>query len=275
MYILNNKLTFSIMTHNNKYNETSREELEAYQEKQFEDYLRLNPVDENGNFEEETDQLEEMDHPEFANCEDCGVETKWDDLMCHKGQWFCASCTCDALMIDIQAEEEMNHPEFDNCEHCGIETKWDDLMCHEGQWFCGGCTYDALLLNEFTKFERSQLYKYADYHKITIDEAIYYQTYCHCCGIKLKNRMIDDKKNAYCNKRCQESCEYYQQVCHKEAECRVCTTWIVQKNHERRAKYNDEYHKYKSVLFAIDAFQELQVYNQFFECIPDLIEYFA
>jgi hypothetical protein len=32
------------MTHNNKYNETSREELEAYQEKQFEDYLRMNPV---------------------------------------------------------------------------------------------------------------------------------------------------------------------------------------------------------------------------------------
>jgi hypothetical protein len=174
------------MTHYNEKYEPSREELEAYQEKQFEDYLRLNPVDEDGNF-----------------------------------------------------------------------------------------IYDALILNPYTEEQKTQLYNYSKEYNISIEEAIEYQTHCHYCGKYIENPLFDQKEHQYCNKRCQESCEHYWQVCHKEAECRVCTMWIIQKNYERRVKYNDEYQKYKPVLFALDAFQELQVYNQFYECIPDLIEYFA
>ena len=201
---------------------TSMEELEAYQEKQFEDYLRLNPVDEDGNF-----------------------------------------------------EEEMDHPEFADCECCADKTQWNDLMCHKNQWFCGGCTYDVLLLDEYTEEQRTLLSMYADYYNITIEESIYYQTHCHCCGKYVADAIFDETNNQYCNKLCFESVEDYWQVCHKEADCRVCTTWAVQKYTERRAIYNDEYHKYRQIFTALDAFQELEVYNQFYECIPDLIQYFA
>ena len=185
VYFINNH-TFSTMTHYNEKYEPSREELEAYQEKQFEDYLRLNPVDEDGNF-----------------------------------------------------------------------------------------IYDALILNPYTEEQKTQLYNYAKEYNISIEEAIEYQTHCHYCGKYIENPLFDQKEHQYCNKRCWNACEDYWYPCHKDGDCRVCSIWQYHKDREEKRKREDEILKYNMVLFAVEAFKELEIYGQFYECIPDLIEYFA
>ena len=169
----------------------------------------------------------------------------------------------------------MDHPEFADCEHCRLETKWNDLMCHHGQWFCGGCTYDALILNEYTEEQKTQLYNYAEEYNISIEEAIEYQTHCHYCGKCIDYPQFDQKEHQYCNKRCWYACEDYWYPCHKEGNCRVCSIWQYHQHREEERKREDEILKYNMVLFAVEAFKELEIYGQFYECIPDLIEYFA
>ena len=296
MYKIYKHLLLVTMTHNNdKHNSRLNDFDDEYDESHYNeiDYGLEDPCIE--------DEINEYYHSnDFALCDLCKLSTICNDLVVHdKDKLICSECDYqlraieayqqeqeqeqeayqekqfeDYLRLNSFEDEESDHPEFADCEACNKSTKWHELMSHKNQWFCGGCTYDALILNEYTEEQQSQLINYAEEYNISIEEAIEYQTHCHYCGNNVDD-IFDHRQHQYCNKRCWESCEDYWYPCHKEGDCKVCSIWQYHKNREEKRKIEDEILKYNMVLFAIEAFKELEVYGPFLECIPDLIEYFA
>jgi len=175
--------------------------------------------------------------------------------------------------------ENLDQDEFADCESCNNSIKWDELICHKNNLICHGCfydrcAYDGLLLEKYTEEEQAQLTNYAEEYGITIEQAIDYQTHCHCCGKTVENPTFDEKEHQYCNKRCWESCEDYWYPCDKGEDCRVCQIWEYNKRRDSLTKHDFEIARCEPVLVAIDAFQELRVYAQLYECLGDLFEYF-
>jgi hypothetical protein len=160
------------------------------------------------------------------------------------------------------------------CEQCNYETDWMHLRSHNNSWICTQCVDDNNLLQKYSKEQQIQLSKYATCHKISIEEAIEYQTHCHYCGKSVENSVFDEAEHQYCNKRCWESCEDYWYPCDKGENCRVCEIWQYHKGREERKKIEYEIQTYEPVLASIDAFQELFIYTQLYEYLGDLVEYF-
>uniref|UniRef100_A0A6C0IGK0 Uncharacterized protein n=1 Tax=viral metagenome TaxID=1070528 RepID=A0A6C0IGK0_9ZZZZ len=177
-----------------------------------------------------------------------------------------------ASQFDEEIYDDVN--EVSLCEKCNCETDWMRLRSHNNNWICVQCVDDTELLKQYSKEQQMQLSKYAACHKISIEEAIEYQTHCHYCGTHIKNAVFDEEQHQYCNRRCWESCEDYWYPCDKGEDCRVCQIWEYQKHREERVKMDFEIAHYEPVLTTIDAFQELCVYAQLYECLGDLVEYF-
>ena len=131
------------------------------------------------------------------------------------------------------------------------------------------------LLASYSEEQCQQIYMYAKEYNLTIKEAIDYQTHCHCCGNPVTNPVIDAENHQYCKKICFNHCEDYWYPCFREADCRVCGIWEYHKNRDSLTAYDVQLSNCEPILATIDAFQELKVYGQFYECLGDLTEYFG
>jgi hypothetical protein len=215
----------------------------------------------------------EYDEDHYDECDACKINTNCDYLMLHNTMWVCSECY---YQLCEKEEQETDEAQFNDCEACNNSTNLYELTYYQNQWICQGCVYvyDGLLLEKYTEEEQTQLSKYATCHNISIEEAIEYQTHCHYCGTHVKNAVFDEEEHQYCNERCWESCEDYWYPCHKGEDCRVCQIWEYHKRRDSLTERDFEIARCEPVLVAIDAFQELRVYAQLYECIPDLVEYF-
>jgi hypothetical protein len=137
-------------------------------------------------------------------------------------------------MSAFNSEIDVN--EYFNCESCSNQTKWEEKINYQdesGPWFCPKCAYESDLRAPYSMDQCITLTIYAEKHKITFEEAIYYQTHCHCCGKEDKDGIFDEENHQYCNRRCFEYCEDYRYLCHKEADCKVCELWQYHQDKEK------------------------------------------
>uniref|UniRef100_A0A6C0I7L8 Uncharacterized protein n=1 Tax=viral metagenome TaxID=1070528 RepID=A0A6C0I7L8_9ZZZZ len=136
-------------------------------------------------------------------------------------------------------EEERAVEAVVNCYNCQAETLCRDRVYNNNkQWLCEECAYDCdeKLLAPYSEEQREEIYKYTERHNLTIEEAIDYQTHCHCCGNEVTNPVFDADNHQYCKERCFEYCEEYRYECSRGQECRVCNLW--------------EYHKTRNNMYA-------------------------
>jgi hypothetical protein len=101
----------------------------------------------------------------------------------------------------------------------------------DGNLFCGPCYWylemspKYTLLSRYSTFEKAKLARYAEKHNITLEEALDYQSHCHCCGKFIKNVIFDEIDTRYCGERCWYMCEYDRYPCLKKGDCKVCENW--------------------------------------------------
>jgi hypothetical protein len=164
-----------------------------------------------------------------------------------------------------------------SCDRCLSETLYNDSVIHNEQLFCEGCAheYEKELLAPYSEEQAAELSKYAEKHNLTIKEAIDYQSHCHCCGNEVTNPVFDENNHQYCKKRCFEHCEDYRYECSRGKECKVCEIWEYRARRDSLSAYDMQLSDCEPVLATIDAFKELKVYNQVYECLGDMTEYFG
>ena len=163
------------------------------------------------------------------------------------------------------------------CERCVSEILYKYSVKYNEQLFCEECAYDYReeLLGPYSEEQRQEIYRYAEKHNLTTEEAIDYQTHCHCCGNQVSNPVFDAENHQYCKKRCFEHCEEYRYDCSRGEECKVCEIWAYRTRCDSLTAYDIHLSECEPVLATIDAFQELKVHEQFYECLGDLTEYFG
>jgi len=163
------------------------------------------------------------------------------------------------------------------CERCVSEILYNDSVKYNEQLFCEECAYDYReeLLGVYSEEQRQEIYRYAEKHNLTTEEAIDYQTHCHCCGNEDTTPVFDGDNHQYCNKRCFNHCEDYWYECYRGEECKVCEISQYHKTRDSLTAYDIHLSECEPVLAAIDAFKELKVHGQFYECLGDLTEYFG
>jgi hypothetical protein len=247
----------------NSDNQYTRELLEGedYYEKQFEDYLRLNPIEEMDalaeNYDEEKGQFEKEQEEEFEEEE---LEEYFEE---------------EEEQTSVVDEEE-EQVEVD-CDRCVSKILYNDSVIYNQKRLCEGCVYDCIqdLLAPYSEEQRQEIYKYTEEHNLTIEEAIDYQTHCHCCGNHVENAIIDSENHQYCKKICFNHCEDYWYDCFRGEECKVCEIWAYRTRRDSLTAYDIHLSECEPVLATIDAFKELKVHGQIYECLGDLAEYFG
>ena len=182
---------------------------------------------------------------EFA-CENCHGPVHPDALLCDKcyvddgtRKYHCL--TCKDFMFEEDAAS--NLPDW----------------CY---FYCNNCYTMEELLEDYSADQRDVLSKYANKYDMSILRAIEYQTHCHCCGKTVHNAEFHESEHQCC-----DGC-IDREHCFRGSDCHVCGSWY-EKN--RRA----ELKRSAPVLAAVSAFKEHRMYAQFFECLPDLVEYFV
>ncbi len=214
---------------------------------------------------------------EYITCSNCGfIECEYYSYR-YKSSVYCNECAfevCGKLIEKPNFAFNQKKIEFFDCEACTRETKCQDRVCYDDMWFCPGCAHESELLSEYSLDQCEQLRLYAEKHNITLEEAIDYQTSCHCCGKQVDDGYFDAENHQYCKEKCFEHCEEYWYHCFKGQDCKVCDIWEYHARRDSLTAYDIELSDLEPVLAAIDCFQELQVYPQLYECIEDLVEYF-
>ena len=190
----------------------------------------------------------------------------------------CIYKQCDlACKLCIYNDKTFSDDYTVTCDRCLSETLYNDSVNYNEQLFCEGCAheYDKELLAPYSEEQVVELSKYAEKHNLTIEEAIDYQSHCHCCGNEVTNPVFDEKTHQYCKKRCFEHCEDYRYDCSRGEECKVCEIWEYRTRRDSLSAYDMQLSNCEPVLATIDAFKELKVYGQFYECLGDMTEYFG
>ena len=209
-----------------------------------------------------------MNNNKTDNCEQCAKDLQ-NNKMIYAGGVYCGDCykiaiqvhclTCDVLIFEDDGTVG-NLPDY----------------CY---FYCRDCYHMEELLQDYDKEQRATLTKYANEYNITVAEAIEYQTHCHCCGKTVEDPVFHESEHQYCEIdrrcdggliQCREACEHFHYPCFRKGDCLVCGIWYYKNTSTRRA----ELKKSEQILAAISAFQEKRVYAQFYECVPDLIQYF-
>jgi len=145
----------------------------------------------------------------------------------------------EAVVAVVEELEEALEVDYTvSCERCLSEILYKESVKYNEQLFCEGCAYDydEELLGPHSEEQRREIYKYAEQHNLTIEEAIDYQTHCHCCGNEVTTPVFDADNHQYCKERCFEYCGEYRYECSRGQECRVCNLW--------------EYHKTRNNMYA-------------------------
>jgi len=224
----------------------------------------------------------ELDY--YLTCCICGFEEYEYYGYRYKSSAYCNTCALDVCgklikkplfaFNPLPVEEEIDHAECVECENCNCKIKWDDKVVVDDQWFCPGCANESELLSQYSVEECKQLRLYAEKHNITLEEAIDYQTHCHCCGKTVEDGIFDAENHQYCTARCFEYCEDYWYECHRGEDCKVCEIWEYRCRRDSLTAHDIELSDCEPVLATIDCFKELGVYGQLYECIEHLVEYF-
>ena len=252
----------------NSDNQYTRELLEGedYYEKQFEDYLRSNPIEEMDalaeNYDEEKEQFEkeqfeeDLDDEEFVDDEEQTSVVDDDE---------------QTSVVDDEEQLEVT------CDRCVSKILYNESIIYNQKCLCEGCVYDYIqdLLAPYSEEQRQEIYRYTEEHNLTIEEAIDYQTHCHCCGNNVENAIIDSENHQYCGKRCFDHCEDYWYKCFRGEECKVCHIAKYHQSRDSLTAYDIQLSNCEPVLATIDAFKELKVHGQIYECLGDLAEYFG
>lgn len=173
-------------------------------------------------------------NPEMLLCDNCYVDDGARKYHC---------LTCKDFMFEEDATNGSNLPDW----------------CY---FYCHNCYTMEELLEDYNEDQRDALRKYANKYDMSILRAIEYQTHCHCCGKTVHNAEFHESEHQCC-----DGCEHFNYSCFRGGDCQVCGSWY-EKN--RRA----ELKRSAPVLAAVSAFKEHRMYAQFFECLPDLVEYF-
>lgn len=252
----------------NSDNQYTRELLEGedYYEKQFEDYLRSNPIEEMDalaeNYDEEKEQFEKQQFEEDLDDEEEEFEEDDDEQ----------TSVVEEFVVDLE-EEQLEV----TCDRCVSKILYNESVIYNQKCLCEGCVYDYIqdLLAPYSEEQRQEIYRYTEEHNLTIEEAIDYQTHCHCCGNHVENAIIDSENHQYCKKICFEHCEEYRYDCSRGEECKVCEIWAYRTRCDSLTAYDIQLSNCEPVLATIDAFKELKVHGQIYECLGDLAEYFG
>jgi hypothetical protein len=229
-------------------------------------------------------RCDDSEPPSYLSCCHCGTNEYDYYGYRYKSSFYCNVCAlevCGKLIekpkyafSKLSKKEEKKKIEFFDCEACARETKCEDKVCFDDQWFCPSCAHESELLSEYSLHQCEQLRLYAEKHNITLEEALDYQTHCHCCGKTVDDGMFDEMNHQYCKKKCFEHCEDYWYHCFKGQDCKVCDIWEYHARRDSLTAYDIELSDCEPVLAAIDCFQELNVYPQLYESFEDLVEYF-
>jgi len=185
---------------------------------------------------------------EHFTCENCHGPVNPEMLLCDKcyvddgtRKYHCL--TCKDFMFEEDAASGGNLPDW----------------CY---YHCYNCHTTEELLEDYSADQRDTLRKYANKYDISIARAVEYQTHCHCCGKTVDNDEFHESDNKYC-----DGCIDHDH-CFRGSDCLVCESEYVK---NRRA----EIKKCTPILAAVSAFKEHRVYAQFFECLPDLVDYYV
>ena len=215
----------------------------------------------------------------YVTCQTCEYEE--DELYSYryKSTIYCNQCAIDVCGVVVNRPEQKFHVEDAaiTCDNCGFDEDSRYVQYYNSNVYCNGCVFDMLPDVEETKYsleEQRDLKWYAEKYELTMEEAIEYKTHCHTCGKYVENAKFNSPSHQYCNKVCYEYCEEYFYPCYREGDCRVCSVWAFRKLQEEMNQKSEFLAAYEPVLSTIDAWKELCVYGQLYECIPDLIEYF-
>jgi len=141
------------------------------------------------------------------------------------------------------------------CDRCLSETLYNDSVIHNEQLFCEGCAHEYDKDAQYSEEQAAELSKYAEKHNLTIEEAIDYQSHCHCCGNEVTNPVFDKNNHQYCKKRCFEHCEDYRYECSRGEECKVCEIWEYRTRRDSLSAYDMQLSDCEPVLATIDAFK--------------------
>jgi hypothetical protein len=215
---------------------------------------------------------------EYITCHVCGfIECEYYAYR-YKSSVYCNLCAyevCGKLIEKPKFAFNQQKQIFFKCEGCTCETLLEYKVCFDDKSFCPYCANDSEVLSPYSIEQSRELRMYAEKHNLSLEEAIDYQTSCHCCGKQVSNPVFDAENHQYCKKKCFEHCEDYWYECFRGEECKVCEIWEYRARRDSLTEHDIELEDCKPVLVTIDCFQELNVYPQLYECLEDLVDYFG
>ena len=120
---------------------------------------------------------------------------------------------------------EKDNSEGVNCHYCNYEILIEERILRDDKLICRRCDYDSELLDQYSEEQQNAIIGYSMTYDLTIEEAIEYQTHCHCCGREDKDGLFDKMCHQYCRSRCFDYIEEFRYPCYLEAACKVCPNW--------------------------------------------------
>ena len=168
---------------------------------------------------------------QYITCCTCGfVECEYYSYR-YKCSTYCNKCAFEVCGKQIEkpkfAFTRIKEKTFE-CALCTENIEWEDRNMVDGNMFCTTCYWHLEmqpkpnLFCQYSNDENAQLARYGNEHNLKMEEALDYQTHCHCCGKFLENPVFDEKNHQYCKERCWETCEEYRYPCFKKGDCKVC-----------------------------------------------------
>ena len=215
-------------------------------------------------------RCDDSEQEPYITCYNCGFYEYEYYTYRYKSSIYCNECALDVCgkLIEKPKYAFSRSPvkkEKNDFAYC------DYLMLDEEK---NKCNCDILCSSCYNAEQKLNIRKYAEEYNITIEEAIDYQTHCHCCGKQVEDGMFDESNHQYCGSRCFETCEDYWYECFRGEECKVCGIWEYRTRRDSLTAHDIELSDCEPVLNAIYCFKELGVYGQLYECIEDLVDYF-
>ena len=164
----------------------------------------------------------------YITCCNCGAEESEYSSYHYKSSVYCNKCACEVCGQKPKSTFKVEPKTFE-CTLCTDNHDWQDRNMVDGNLFCGPCYWHLelqpkpTLFGQYSSEEKMQLARYAEEHNLTMEEALDYQTHCHCCG-KIVENAVFDENHQYCGERCWVTCEEYRYPCFKKGDCKVCET---------------------------------------------------
>lgn len=182
----------------------------------------------------------------YITCCNCSAEECEYYSYNYKSSVYCNKCAFEVCgqLIEKPKSAFKVEPKTFECTLCTDNYDWQDRNMVDGELFCAPCYWHLEmqpkpdLFCHYSTEEKTQLARYADEHNLTMEEALDYQTHCHCCGKIIENAVFDEN-HQYCGERCWVTCEEYRYPCFKKGDCKVCyNIWVARRSNLRLMTIN-------------------------------------